>query len=227
MNSSFNVRNFLFSIKRNLFFIIIITTLMTLFGIFFGYVVYKQKHLASAEVIVKLEKQNEEDISYDPTQSLKLVQSISDFIKTDLVINSTINKHNLEIDKETLKDNLEVLSSSNSIFIKIEYTHTDSSIARLVATSISQEAVEIAKRDYPIIGNIINGYSESKFVEEIGPSPITFVILGSIIGIILSIGIFILLEFLKTSISDKLDLENTVTKYPVIGVVPYIDGGSK
>lgn len=221
MITSFNMRSFLLSVKRNLFLIIINITIFTLFGYFYGFFVYKQKYEAVSEITIKLEKLDDDE-NYDPTQSLRLVQSISEFTKTNKVITRAIEKNDLDIDVDTVERNLNVSFSSNSIFVKIRYVDTDSKRAKDVVSSISKEAVEIAKTEYPIIGNIINNYTVSSEVEEVGLNRIVFVVLGTFAGFFIIMGCLVLVEVLKTSISDRYELENIITKYPVLGVVNYV-----
>ena len=213
---NFEVEEILYLFKRKFWIIIIVTALTTTLGIFKASQL-QPSYSASAKVFMgnandMLEIYSESELSYY-SQFITIFSEIS---KIDGFLDNTLKKH--KIDKTSLEvaSSLNFASSANTPIVNIYYSsYTDYQMAETL-DAVCEVLIEKVKEIMPETNPMI--LSEAS-VATIYPNKTKLPIIAFAAGIILSIGLILVLDYLDTRIISKKQLEKTVP-VPVLGSIP-------
>lgn len=149
---------------------------------------------------------------------LQLINTYNVIIKSPAILNKVIDKLDLNITTEKLAEQIIVSSESNSKVVTIKVLDTDSE----KAVTISNTVATVFKEEIPKLMSVdnINILSEAKINKDsspVKPNKLLNIVLGAVIGFVISVGFALLLEFLDTTIKTESDIEELAL--PVIGLV--------
>lgn len=202
--------------KRRFWIIIVIPVLMTSLAL---YKVSKLKpsYSASAKVFMgnsndMLDIYSQDELSYY-SQFITIFSEIS---KIDGFLDDTLKKH--KIDKTSLEvaSALSFSSSANTPIVNIYYSsYTDYQMAETL-DAVCEQLLDKVKEIMPETNPTI--LSEAK-VATIYPNKTKLPIIAFAAGIILSIGLILVLDYLDTRIISTKELEKIVP-VPVLGSIP-------
>ena len=213
---NFEVEEILYLFKRKFWIIIIVTALTTTLGIFKASQL-QPSYSASAKVFMgnssdMLTIYSESELSYY-SQFLTIFSEIA---KIDGFLEDTLNKH--KIDKSALEvaSALNFTSSANTPIVNIYYSsYTDYQMAETL-DAVCEVLIEKVKEIMPNTNPMI--LSEAS-VATIYPDKKKLPTIAFGIGIIVSIGLILVLDYLDNKILTKRELEK-VLPIPVIGTIP-------
>ena len=160
----------------------------------------------------------------DLSASVKLVDTYAAIILSDPVLDQVIQQNRLEISAKELVGSIKIKSVNETEVFRVNVKHSSPEMAASIANSIA----DIAPGK---IGNIVDGCSvkivnNAKVpVEKSYPSNRKAALLGFVIGLALSMGIYIIKALLDTRIKDELDLKEW--DYPILGVIPSFSDAEK
>lgn len=203
------------AILKNIWAVITITLLITILGAVYTFTLAKEKYQSTSTIIVAITQNNSSGLDYD--NSSKLIYTVRDLIKQDIVLGDVAKDYNLDYEK--FKENVEVTSNSNSFLLTISVTDSDPNLTKEVTNAIVLElineinnnsALAFAKGTVTQTSSAVEGiyYSPNKFLYLAASS-----VIGGIIGISFAIG----LEFASTKFKNKKEVENILND-KVIGV---------
>lgn len=208
---------------RNIYLIIFLTVITTILGVVYTFGLVKPTYAASSDIMVQVDKTSgsgETTNDIDLTSTLRIVQTVSEFVEKDFVIESVIDELGLEITPSNLRNNLSVKYSSTSLFITIKYTDIDPDIAKRVVNTLIKNAIQIANDEFPVLNNVMVQAGLAKKGTYASPNKLLNIIISIIIGVVIGVGTALVIEFLKTTVRNKKELEALISEYQVIGVIP-------
>lgn len=196
-------------------------TLMFLIGgsvfvLFFGPV---PQYQSSTTVLVDYRASETEVLTQnDINLSQKLVQTYTEIIKSLTILNPVIEEMDLSLTPNELLKKISVSQVNETEIIKISVTDEDPILARDIANTLAQTFSEE-------ISHIMKVDSTSVLDEAVLPTTplaqnkVTKIAIAGILGMMVSVGLVFLFEYLDRSIKTADETEHLLG-VPVLGVIP-------
>lgn len=202
--------------KKKFWIIIIITAITTSLGV---YKVSKLKpsYVATAKVFIGksddlLEFYSQQEMEYY-SQFLTIFSEIS---RIDGFLDDTLKKNKINKTSTEVASALGFSSSSNTPIVNVSYSSwTDEQMAETldaVCDELLNKVKEIMPETVPSV------LSEAR-VSTIYPNKTKLPVIAFVAGIIVSIGLILVLDYLDTRITSKKELERIIP-VPVLGTIP-------
>ena len=209
------------ALKKRWFMIVSITLIATLISAALSFFVIKPKYEASTKVFIgKDEGENQAYNQNDVLMYQKLMKTYSEAIKTKDLVSRSLRGTNLSLDPKDVLQNLSVVPVTDTQILQIKYKSNNPQEAKLVIKELTDEFIKTSKELVPN-GNI-------KIIEEvqlpekpISPNKKMNIAIAFLLGLMVSVGLAFLLEFLDNTFKSKEQLERELD-IPVIGVIPKI-----
>ena len=199
--------------------IISITLLATLIAAIVSFFIIAPKYEASTKVFIG--KENTKDQNYnssDIQMYQQLLKTYSEVIKTNDLVEKAIDTANLDITSEEVLKNLTVTPSANTQILEIKYISKDKILSKNVLDSVTTQFIKSSKDLIPN-GNV-------KIIESVkipespaSPNKKMNIAIAFLIGLMISVGLAFLLEFMDNTFKTKEQLEQ-ILGIPVIGTIP-------
>lgn len=200
--------------------IVVITTLTTVVAAFFTFYIIEPEYESSTKLFVgKEQTEANGDYSNNDIQMYqKLVKTYVELVKTNDLIANALGANGIYLTSEEVINNLTVSSNNDTQIIKISYKGNDpyqvNNVLQVIATAFIQEAKML----------IPNGKIQIVEASQVSQTPVSpnkkmNIAIAFVLGLMVSIGVVFLLEYLDNSFKDKDDLEKTLD-IPVLGNIP-------
>jgi len=199
--------------------IISITLLATLIAAIVSFFIIAPKYEASTKVFIG--KENTKDQNYnssDIQMYQQLLKTYSEVIKTNDLVEKAIGTANLYITSGEVLKNLTVTPSANTQILEIKYISKDKILSKNVLDSVTTQFIKSSKDLIPN-GNV-------KIIESVkipdspaSPNKKMNIAIAFLIGLMISVGLAFLLEFMDNTFTTKDQLEQ-ILGIPVIGTIP-------
>ena len=172
----------------------------------------------SMMVLVSNEEQtNEQNFNF----SSKLKSTYTELAKSDLVINRVIDELNLYYSPNQLRDMITVNAVQDTIIIKLT-----------VVTNYPYNSYAIANKMVEVMRDVSQNFEGFDNIEVLdraieptapsGPNRLLYVLIGTILGGILGVGLVFVIEFMDQTIKTTDDIENKL-KLRVLATIPDYD----
>ena len=199
--------------------IISITLLATLIAAIVSFFIIAPKYEASTKVFIG--KENTKDQNYnssDIQMYQQLLKTYSEVIKTNDLVEKAIGTANLDITSGEVLKNLTVTPSANTQILEIKYISKDKILSKNVLDSVTTQFIKSSKDLIPN-GNV-------KIIESVkipdspaSPNKKMNIAIAFLIGLMISVGLAFLLEFMDNTFTTKDQLEQ-ILGIPVVGTIP-------
>ena len=211
----------IFKALKKRWLLIVSVTLMFLMGgsvfvLFFGPV---PQYQSSTTVLVDYRASETEALTQnDINLSQKLVQTYTEIIKSLTILNPVIEEMDLSLTPNELLKKISVSQVNETEIIKISVTDEDPILARDIANTLA----EIFSEE---ISHIMKVDSTSILDEAVLPTTplaqnkVTKIAIAGILGMMVSVGLVFLFEYLDRSIKTADETEHLLG-VPVLGVIP-------
>ena len=211
----------IFKALKKRWLLIVSVTLMFLIGgsvfvLFFGPV---PQYQSSTTVLVDYRASETEALTQnDINLSQKLVQTYTEIIKSLTILNPVIEEMDLSLTPNELLKKIAVSQVNETEIIKISVTDEDPILARDIANTLA----EIFSEE---ISHIMKVDSTSILDEAVLPTmplaqnKVTKIAIAGILGMMVSVGLVFLFEYLDRSIKTADETEHLLG-VPVLGVIP-------
>lgn len=211
----------IFKALKKRWLLIVSVTLMFLMGgsvfvLFFGPV---PQYQSSTTVLVDYRASETEALTQnDINLSQKLVQTYTEIIKSLTILNPVIEEMDLSLTPNELLKKIAVSQVNETEIIKISVTDEDPILARDIANTLAQTFSEE-------ISHIMKVDSTSILDEAVLPTTplaqnkVTKIAIAGILGMMVSVGLVFLFEYLDRSIKTADETEHLLG-VPVLGVIP-------
>lgn len=219
------LKEYFYIIKKRALLIVLITLVATLVSGIISYFVIKPVYKADISVIIgKTEKDN---AAISPNYSdvmmyQTMVKTYSEFAMSRTVSEDVIKKLNLEPMKASeLLSMITVAPKGTTEFLTITVKSKDAEqamkIANQLAKSLKEVSATIKKSD-----NVMLLDEAQLPMNQDSPKPILNMAIAFFLGIMISVGLVFMIEFLDNTIKTQEDVEKLLG-LPVIGLIPLVN----
>lgn len=219
---SIKIEYILDALKKRLKLIIGITLIFTITAVIMSFFVISPKYESSTKLFIG--KENNEGQKYDSNDVQmyqKLLATYSEIITTNDLIENAINESNFKLKSEDVLKNLSVTPRADTQILEIKYISKDSSQAKEIVSSITEQFIKESTELIP--NGTVKIVEKVRLPEKpISPNKMLNIGIAFLLGIMISIGIVFLLEFLDNTFKTKEQLEKIIG-IPVIGIIPDSD----
>jgi capsular polysaccharide biosynthesis protein len=207
-------------VQKRILIIIIITLFSTLSSTVVSYFVLKPTYKADISVIIGNPNKSGAVNYNDVIMYQKLVKTYGELTKSRLVAEHVIKELNLDMTPKELQEMLSVAPKGDTEFITISvksrYPEQAMKIANQLADSLDEIALEVRKEDY------VQRLDEALLpTRPDSPRPLLNIAIAFFMGLMVSVGIVFLIEYLDNTVKDQEEVEKLVG-IPVIGIIPMI-----
>jgi len=207
------------ALKKRWIMIATITIIATIISGILSFFVIKPTYETSTKFFIGKEESNLEGYNSNDIQMYqKLLQTYAEAVRTNEVIKAAIDNTSSSLSVSDVKSDLTVTPISDTQILQIKYQNGDPSEAKEILENITNQFVILAK-ELVTNGNV-------KVIEEVqlpqnpvAPNKKMNIAIAFLLGLMVSVGIVFLLEYLDSTYKNKDQLERDLD-IPVIGVIP-------
>ena len=211
------------ALKKRWIMIVAITLTATIISGIISFFVIDPVYEASTKVFIG--KEESDDAAYnssDINMYQQLLQTYAQAIKTKDLVNRAISGLSYdELEASSVVDALTVNPISSTQILEIKYKSKDAEEAKDVLKGITDEFIVTAKELVPN-GNV-RVIEEVELPEEpVSPNKKINIAIAFLLGLMISVGLVFLLEYLDNTYKNKDQLEKDLG-IPVLGAIPDIE----
>ncbi|MFX3617513.1 MAG: YveK family protein [Sporolactobacillus sp.] len=224
MEETISLKDIFQTLRKRLSLIVIITLLAVAASAILTFFIMTPKYEASTQILVNQANANNASLYQQNAvqTNVQLVNTYSVIIDNPAVLNQVIKRQNLNITAGELKDMLTVSTEQNSqVFTLTAESDSPSQSVKIVngvAAAFRSQVQKVMNVDNVSILSPANLASSASPVK---PKATTNLAIAFVIGLMVSIGIAFLLEFLDNTLKTEEDLEE-VLGLPVLGAISEI-----
>lgn len=201
--------------------ILSITLLATLTVGIISFFVIAPKYEASTKVFIGKEKTDSKDQNYnnsDIQMYQQLLKTYAEVIKTNALVEKAINAEDFDLKAKDVLDDLTVTPAANTQILEIKYISKDRNLSKEVLDSITNEFIKTSTDLIPN-GNVKIVEPAELPEKPASPNKKLNIAIAFLLGLMISVGLAFLLEFLDNTFKSKDQLEQ-ILGVPVIGAIP-------
>ena len=211
------------ALKKRWIMIVAITLTATIISGVISFFVINPVYEASTKVFIG--KEESDDAAYnssDINMYQQLLQTYAQAIKTKDLVNRAISELSYdELEASSVVDALTVNPISSTQILEIKYKSKDAEEAKDVLKGITDEFIVTAKELVPN-GNV-RVIEEVELPENpVSPNKKMNIAIAFLLGLMVSVGLVFLLEYLDNTYKNKDQLEKELG-IPVLGAIPDIE----
>jgi capsular polysaccharide biosynthesis protein len=209
--------------------ILIITLLATLISALLSFFVIKPKYEATTTLLVN-KKQSNIPVTAEYNEILAnqaLVKTYNEIIKSRSVTEAVIEKLHLDMTVDDLDNDIKVNAVNQSQVFSVTVTYKDPHMAVMIANSIA----DTFKEKVVSLMQVENVQTVDRAIEQNPPVPVSpkkalNITIAFVLGIMVSVGLAFLLEYLDNTIKTEEDVQR-VLDLPVLGSIALIEQDGK
>ena len=217
--------------------IILIVLILIVIGVIYSYgfviPVYTSSTtlvLATSEASGQTETADTSITTTEITLNSKLVSTYSELVKSKNVLRQVLSNLKINVNEETLRNNVQVTSVKDTELIEISVTNENASYAAKIANEIAKVFTEKVAEIYNI--NNVHVVDEAEIEEA--PSNINHIkdiVIFAFIGLVIAVIYVLIANMLDTTIKTPEEVEREF-KLPVLATIPIYEfqnerGGKK
>ena len=210
------------ALKKRWILIVSITLVATLISGILSFFVIKPTYETSTKVFIGKEESNQEGYNTNDIQMYqKLLQTYAETIKTNEVVQAAINNTNADLTVSAVKGALTVTPVSDTQILQIKYQNKNPEVAKEILEGITNEFVILAKELVPN-GNVRVIEAVQLPENPVAPNKKMNVAIAFLLGLMVSVGLVFLIEYLDNTFKSKEELERELD-IPVVGIIPLVN----
>ena len=188
-----------------------------------SFFVLKPQYEASTTMIVSYKQDQEALMDYNQLQmSQKLATTYSQIIKSDRIADKVIKKLDLDLSANALNSKISVSQVDTTEIFKITVKDNDPQLAALIANTeadiFKQEINDMMKVDS------VSTIDVAKVPgSPVSPNKVMNVAIAAVLGMMVSVGLVFVLEFLDRTYKTPSDIERHLG-LPILGTIPDVKG---
>ncbi len=201
--------------------ILSITLLATLTAGIVSFFVIAPKYEASTKVFIGKEKTDSKDQNYnnsDIQMYQQLLKTYAEVIKTNALVEKAINAEGFDLISKDVLNDLTVTPAANTQILEIKYISKDRNLSKEVLDSITNQFIKTSTELIPN-GNVKIVEPAELPENPASPNKKLNIAIAFLLGLMISVGLAFLLEFLDNTFKSKDQLEQ-ILGIPVIGAIP-------
>ena len=211
------------ALKKRWILIVSITLVATLISGVLSFFVIKPTYETSTKVFIGKEESNQEGYNTNDIQMYqKLLQTYAETIKTNEVVQAAINStNNTDLTVPAVKGALTVTPVSDTQILQIKYQNKSPEVAKEILENVTNEFVVLAKELVPN-GNVRVIEAVQLPENPVAPNKKMNVAIAFLLGLMVSVGLVFLIEYLDNTFKNKENLERELD-IPVLGIIPLVN----
>lgn len=210
------------ALKKRWKMIALITIVATIISGVFSFFIIDPVYEASTKLFVGKEENSEEVYnSNDIAMYQKLLKTYSETIKTRDLLTSAIKDSKYDLEVEDVSSALTVVPVADTQILQIKYQSKDPKEAEIVLKAISNNFIKTAKELVPN-GNVRTIEAVEMPEKPVSPNKKMNIAIAFLLGLMISVGLVFLLEYLDNTYKTKEQLEKEL-ELPVLGVIPTLE----
>lgn len=223
MEETISLKDLVHTLKKRWSLIVIITLLAITVSAGISYFLVTPIYQNSTQILVNQSKSEEKIFNISDVQTnLDLINTYNVIIKSPVILDIVREELNIRESVEALTGKITVQSQQDSQVVNI--TVQDES--PIMAAKIANKTAEVFQKEIVEIMNVDNVNILAKAMGDkeqapIKPSPLLNMAIALVVGLMASIGLVFLLEYLDNSIKTEQDIEK-ILELPVLGVITTI-----
>ena len=217
------LREYFQIVKKRWLLVVVITLLASLISALISYFFIKPTYKADISVIIGSTSSAGEETgqSYnDVLMYQKIVQSYTEIAKTRLVAEDVIDSLDLDMSSTQLINMISVSVKSNTEILNITVKADEAALARNIANQYAKSLKKVSM-DIRKIDNVQLMDDAVLPTSPDSPRPLLNIAIAFFLGLMLSIGIIFLIEYLDSTIKSQDELEK-MFNLPVLGSIPLV-----
>ncbi|WP_418223277.1 YveK family protein [Clostridium isatidis] len=209
------------ALKKRWFMIVSITLAATIISAAISFFLIKPKYAASTKLFIGKEEAESQGYNQnDVTMYQKLMKTYSATIKTKDLVERALEGSKINLNTNTVLENLTVTTVTDTQILEIKYQSVDPMEAKTVIEGLSNEFMKTSKKLVPN-GNIQIIESVEVPDKPVSPNKKMNIAIAFVLGLMVSVGLALLLEFLDNTFKTKEQIERELD-IPVIGTIPQV-----
>lgn len=210
------------ALKKRWILIVSITLVATLISGVLSFFVIKPTYETSTKVFIGKEESNQEGYNTNDIQMYqKLLKTYAETVKTNEVLQGAINNTNSDLTVSSVKGALTVTPVADTQILQIKYQNKNPEVAKEILESITNEFVILAKELVPN-GNVRVIEAVQLPENPVAPNKKMNVAIAFLLGLMVSVGLVFLIEYLDNTFKSKEELERELD-IPVVGIIPEVE----
>ncbi|ODG93160.1 capsular biosynthesis protein [Gottfriedia luciferensis] len=212
-------------IKKRLIMIISITVVATVVTGVISFLFLTPIYQSSTQLLVN-QKETKDSSIYQNNQvqtNVQLINTYNVVIKSPAILDEVINQLNLDYTVAELTKNITVTSETNSQVFTVTVQDPNPEQAQAIVNTIASVFQEKIKTIMSV--NNVTVLAKADLSENpIKPNKKLNVAIGFVVGLMISVGIAFLLEFLDNTVKTEKQLEELL-ELPILGVISEVTKG--
>lgn len=191
--------------KKHSYIIMICTIIGAIISGAFMFAFVDSQYASEAQLIVNQKRDSESNIQYSDLQtSINLVNTYRDIIVSPAVLNPVIANQNLDMNADGLKDKIQVEQTQNSQSFNVTLEIENPEQAQLLLEDVLEEFRDRLEEIYQEeISSVVVLSEPSYNASRVSPSLIRYLIIGGLLGLMLSVLIVVIRELSDTTVKDS------------------------
>lgn len=225
MEETISLKEIFSTLRKNLILIVTITLLGVMISAGVTFFLMTPKYDASTQILVNQANANTNSIYQQANTvqtNVQLVNTYSVIINNPAVLNQVIKKLNLDVTADELKEMLTVNTAQNSqVFTLTAETDSPAQSVKIVngvAAAFKSQVQKVMNVDNV---SILSPANVASSLNPVKPKATINIAIAFVVGLMVSIGLAFLLEYLDNTIKTEADIEK-ILNLPVLGVISEI-----
>lgn len=224
MEETISLKELFYILKKRLAMILVIAFGAAIVSAIISFFFMTPIYQSSTQILVNQKKQEGAMIQAGEIQTnIQLTNTYKVIIKSPVVLDQVNEKLNLNMTAQALTGKINVANEKDSQVISVTAEDKDPKLARDIANATA----DVFKGEVAKIMNVDNVtvLSKAEVAENqspIKPTPMLNVAIAFVVGLMASVGLAFLLEYLDNTVKKEEDVENLLG-LPVLGIVARMD----
>ncbi|SFJ63713.1 MULTISPECIES: YveK family protein [unclassified Bacillus (in: firmicutes)] len=179
---------------------------------------------SSTQILVNQKKQEGAAIQFNEVQTnVQLTNTYKVIIKSPVILDQVKEKLGLHITTQELNEKIEVANEKDSQVVTVTTQDKDPKVARDIANTTAEIfKVEVAKIMRVDNVTVLSKAEVAENQSPIKPRPMINIAIALVVGLMASVGLTFLLEYLDNTVKKEEDVEKLLG-LPVLGIVARMD----
>lgn len=209
------------ALKKRWFMIVSITLAATIISAAISFFLIKPKYAASTKLFIGKEEAESQGYNQnDVTMYQKLMKTYSATIKTKDLVERALEGSKINLNTNTVLENLTVTTVTDTQILEVKYNSIDPNEAATIIKKVTDEFIKTSKKLVPN-GNIQIIESVEVPDKPVSPNKKMNIAIAFVLGLMVSGGLALLLEFLDNTFKTKEQIERELD-IPVLGTIPQV-----
>jgi capsular polysaccharide biosynthesis protein len=215
------LQEYLSILKKRWILIVVITLLATLVSGVASYFVIKPVYKSDISVIIGKQDISTSTMNYnDVLMYQKLVKTYSELAKSRTVAEDTMDELGLNMSVGALQGMISVAPKGDTEFLTISVKSKDAKQAMEIANQLAKSLKEVSIRVKKMDNVQILDEAQMPTSQD-SPKPMMNMAIAFFLGLMISVGVIFLLEYLDNTVKSQSDIEKLID-IPVIGTIPFV-----